>query len=138
LKPVEVARIPVTITSAYPVEVYEGSRAVSAENDSHKLSLPVGTSLRISAPKFVLNVPLRVEGKQVEFQTPPLGYLTVRTNYETCSVMIAKQTLGYPPITRMPIVSGQHRVDMVCPEGTNPPGQFVTIAPNGEAVVRIF
>jgi hypothetical protein len=138
LKPVEVARIPVTITSAYPVEVYEGSRAVSPENETHKLTLAVGTALRVVAPKFVLNVPLRVEGRQVEFQTPPLGYLTVRTNHETCSVSIGKQTLGYPPITRMPIVAGQHRIDMVCPDGQNPPGQFVTIGPNGEAVVRIY
>ena len=138
LKPVEVARIPVSITSAYPVEVYEGSRAISAENETHKLTLAVGTALRIAAPKFVLSVPLRVEGRQVDFQTPPLGYLTVRTNHETCSVMIGKQTLGYPPITRMPIVSGQHRIDMVCPDGQNPPGQFVTIGPNGEAVVRIY
>jgi hypothetical protein len=138
LKPTEVARIPVVITSAYPVEVYEGSRAISAENETHKLTLAVGTALRISAPKFMLNVPVRVEGRQVDFQTPPLGYLTVRTNHETCSVMIGKQTLGYPPITRMPIVAGQHRIDMVCPDGQNPPGQFVTIGPNGEAVVRIY
>jgi hypothetical protein len=138
LKPVEIARIPVTITSAYPVEVYEGSRAISPENETHKLTLAVGTALRVAAPKFVLNVPLRVEGRQVEFQTPPLGYLTVRTNHETCSVMIGKQTLGYPPITRMPIVAGQHRIDMACPDGQNPPGQFVTIGPNGEAVVRVY
>jgi hypothetical protein len=138
LKPAEAARIPVVITSAYPVEVYEGSRAVSSENEQHKLTAAVGSSLRVSAPKFLLNVPVRVEGKLVEFVTPPLGYLTVRTNHETCSVMIGKQTLGYPPITRMPIVAGQHRVDMVCPDGQNPPGQFVTIGANGEAVVRIY
>jgi hypothetical protein len=38
----------------------------------------------------------------------------------------------------MPIVAGQHRIDMVCPDGQNPPGQFVTIGPNGEAVVRVY
>jgi serine/threonine-protein kinase len=138
LKPVEVARIPVSVRSAYPVEVYEGSRALSPESESHKLTVPVGTALRISAPKYVFSAALRAEGKQVDYETPPLGYLTVRTNYETCNVMIGKQALGYPPITRMPIVSGQHRIDMACPEGPSPPGQFVTIAPNGEAVVRIY
>jgi serine/threonine-protein kinase len=138
LKPAEAARVAVSITSAYPVEVYEGSRIVSPEADTHKLTVAAGSSLRIAAPKFVLSAPLRVEGKPIDFQTPPLGYLTVRTNHETCSVMIGKQTLGYPPITRMPIVAGQHRIDMVCPDGQNPPGQFVTIGPNGEAVVRIY
>jgi hypothetical protein len=46
--------------------------------------------------------------------------------------------LGFPPISRMQVAAGQYRVDIVCAGGTNPPGQFVTVAPNENATVRIY
>ena len=45
--------------------------------------------------------------------------------------------LGFPPITRMPVAAGQYRVEMECPDGKNPPGQFVTVNPNETQTVRI-
>ena len=137
LKASEAARIPVSILSAYPVQVFEGSRSISGESDSHELSIAAGANLRIVASKYGLEAPVKVEGRQVKYQAPPLGYLTVRSTRETCSVMIGARNLGEPPISKMPIVSGQHRVDMVCPNGQNPPGQFVTVPANAEVVARI-
>jgi len=37
----------------------------------------------------------------------------------------------------LPIAAGQHRVDISCPTGQNPPGQMVTVTPNGTATARI-
>jgi hypothetical protein len=37
----------------------------------------------------------------------------------------------------MPLVVGQYKVDIVCPAGQNPNGQFITIAPNNTAIARI-
>ncbi len=74
----------------------------------------------------------------MDYQAPAVGYLTVLTKYETCNVKIGAKDLGYPPITRLPIASGQYRVDISCPGGQNPPGQFVTVAPNNTATARIY
>ena len=81
---------------------------------------------------------VRVESRAVQYQTPALGYLTVLTRYETCNVRVGQRDLGYPPITRLPLVAGQHRIDIVCPAGQNPQGQLVTVAPNENATARIF
>jgi len=62
----------------------------------------------------------------------------VLTKYETCNVKIGSKDLGYPPITKLPLVSGQHRVDIVCSNGQNPPGQFVTVTPNSTVTARIY
>jgi hypothetical protein len=62
----------------------------------------------------------------------------VLTRYETCNVKIGSKDLGYPPITKLPVASGQYRIDVACPDGQNPPGQFVTVAPNNTATARIY
>ena len=138
LQPVPPATIPVSIASTYPVEVREGARSLSPASESHHLSVASGTTLHIVAPLYLLDTAIRVEGRQIDYQAPALGYLTVLTRYETCNVKIGMKDLGYPPITKLPIVSGQHRVDIVCPNGQNPPGQFVTVAPNATATARIY
>ena len=51
---------------------------------------------------------------------------------------VGDRVLGFPPISRMQVAAGQYRVDIVCAGGTNPPGQFVTVAPNDTATVRIY
>ena len=76
--------------------------------------------------------------KGAQFTAPALGRLTVLTKFETCNVKVGDRLVGFPPITRMPVVSGQYRVDIVCPGGANPPSQFVTVAANETATVRIF
>ena len=79
---------------------------------------------------------VRVDGK-TDYQAPGLGYLTVLTRYETCNVKVGAKDLGYPPITKLPLVVGQYKVDIVCAGGQSPNGVFITIAPNATAVARI-
>jgi len=126
----------VSITSAYPVEVFEGSKSISRPSDSHHLKLPVGTTIRVRNSEYLLDAGVRGDTK-TDYQTPPLGYLTVLTRYETCNVKIGAKDLGFPPISRQPIVVGNYKVDIVCPGGQSPNGQFVTITANTPSVARI-
>jgi eukaryotic-like serine/threonine-protein kinase len=137
LAEIEVSRVPVTVDSAYPVEVLSGSKVLSAASATHKLTVPGGTKLRVMSREYLLDAAVTVSGKSVEYHAPGIGRLTVLTRYETCNVKIGDRVLGFPPISRLPIASGQYRVDMACPNGQNPPGQFVTIVPNDVATVKI-
>jgi len=136
--PAEVTRVAVTIDSAYPVEVWNGSKVMSNARATHQLNVPAGTKLRVTAQEYLLDAAVSVGGKPVEYHAPGVGRLTVLTKYETCNVKVGERVLGFPPITRMPVASGQYRIDMACPNGQNPPGQFVTIAPNENATVKIY
>ncbi len=134
----EVARVALTIGSPYPVEVLRGSQTLARAGASHQLSVPVGSRLRVVAREYMLDAVINVSGKAVQYNAPPLGRLTVLTKFETCNVKIGDRVVGFPPITRMPIVSGQYRVDIICQGGTNPPGQFVTVPANETVTVRIY
>ena len=138
LREAEASRVPVTIDSAYPVEVLNGEKVLSAANATHQLSVPNGSKLRVTAREYLLDAAVPVSGKSVEYHAPGLGRLTVLTKYETCTIKIGEHMLGFPPISRLPIASGQYRIDLACPNGQNPAGQFVTIAPNDTATVRIY
>ena len=137
LAAVEVQRVPVTITSPYPVEVLNGSQTIGAAAQSHQLTAPAGSRLRVVARELMLDAVVSVGGKPVQYNAPPVGRLTVLTKFETCTVRIGDRLLGFPPITRMPVVAGQYRVDIVCQGGNNPPSQFVTVAADDTATVRI-
>ena len=136
LAAVEVVNVPIQITSAYPVEVMSGKSTLASSGLSHSLSVPAGTRLRVVAREYLLDVPLVASGR-TSYTSPPLGKLTVLTKFETCKVKIGERMLGFPPITRMPIVAGQYRIDIVCDSGNNPPGVFVTVAANDTATARI-
>jgi hypothetical protein len=138
LAPAEASRVAVTINSAYPVEVLTGSKVLSAASATHQLSVPSGSKLRVTAKEYLLDDAVAVGAKPVEYHAPGIGRLTVLTKYETCNIRIGEHLLGFPPITRQPIASGQYRIDVACPNGQNPAGQFVTVAPNETATVRIF
>jgi serine/threonine-protein kinase len=137
LPAVEVPRVPVMISSAYPVEVFSGSQSIAAPGVAHQLTVAAGSRLRVVARDLLLDDVINVTGKPVQYAAPALGRMTVLTRYETCNVKIGDRVLGFPPITRMPIVAGQYRVDIVCQSGTNPPGQFVTVPANDTVTVRI-
>ena len=138
LAPAEVVTVNVSIDSAYPVDVLSGSQNVSRANVMHRLKLPPGATLRISAPQYLLNASVRVAGKGLEYRAPALGYLTVLTRHETCNVKIGERVVGFPPISRMPVAAGQYRIEIECPNGQNPPGQVATVPPNETATVRIY
>ena len=134
----EVPKVAVAIRSSYPVDVWSGSQVLSRAKESHQLSVPTGAKLRITAGEYLLNDSVTVTGKPLEYSAPALGRLTVLTKFETCNVKVGDRVLGFPPISRMQVASGQYRVDIVCAGGQNPPGQFVTVAPNETATVRIY
>ena len=138
LEAVEIQKVPVSVRSSYPVDVWSGSQALSRAKESHQLTVPVGTRLRISAGEYLLSDSVTVSAKGVQYTSPGLGRLTVLTKFETCNVKVGDRMLGFPPITRMQVAAGQYRVDIVCAGGQNPPAQFVTVAPNETATVRIY
>ncbi len=133
----EVIKVPVNITSAYPVEVISGRETLASAGVTHSLSVPVGTRLRIVSREHLLDAAVVASGRTVAYTSPPLGKLTVLTKFETCKVKIGERMLGFPPITRLPIVAGQYRVDIVCDSGNNPPSVFVTVGANETATARI-
>ena len=130
--------VPVAITSTYPVEVFDGSKSISSAGEAHHLNVSPGSTVSVKAPQYLLNASFKVEGKPIEYQAPALGYLTVLTKFETCNVKIGSKDLGFPPITRLPIVAGQYRVDIACATGQNPPGQLITVTANTSATARIY
>ena len=136
LEEAKVVMVPITISSAYPVEVFDGGKSISRPSDSHQLRLPAGTTIRVRNAEYLLDAAVRVDGK-TDYQAPALGYLTVLTRYETCNVKIGNKDVGYPPITKLPLVVGQYKVDVVCAAGQSPNGQFITVAPNNTAIARI-
>jgi predicted Ser/Thr protein kinase len=134
----EVQRVAVSINSAYPVVVMNGSQEVGAAATSHSLNIATNTRLRVVSREFMLDAPVSVGTRAVQYTAPGVGYLTVLTNrYETCNVKIGDRPLGFPPITRKAIVAGEYRVDLVCQGGGNPPGQFVSITPNQTATLKV-
>ena len=134
----EVQRVAVSISSAYPVAVMNGSQEVAAAATSHALNIAANTRLRVVSREYMLDAPLSVGTRAVQFTAPGVGYLTVITNrYETCNVKIGDRPLGFPPINRKAIVAGEYRVDLVCQGGGNPPGQFVSITPNQTATLKV-
>jgi serine/threonine-protein kinase len=129
--------VQVSISAPYPVEVWNGSQSLGRAADSHRLRIEPGTRLRIAARNYLLNDTITVPGRNFEYRAPAVGYLTVLTNFETCEVRVSGQTLGAPPITKLPVAAGQYRVEVICPDGQNPPGQFVTVNPNETETARI-
>ena len=138
LAAVEVAAVDVAIDSEYPVEVFNGPQNLSPANTTHRLKAAPGATLRVSAPDYLLAASVKVSPKGIEYRAPAVGYLTVLTRHETCNVKVGDRALGFPPISKLPVASGQYRVDMECPAGSNPPGQFVTVAPGETATARIY
>jgi hypothetical protein len=129
--------VAVTITSAYPVEVLNGSETIGAKSLSHELTVTAGSQLRVVAREVMLDAAITVSPKGVHYSAPPIGSLTVLTKFETCRVKIGDRFIGVPPITRMQIVAGEHRVDFICQGGNSPPSQFVVVPANDTATVRI-
>ena len=127
----------VSIESGYPVEVWSGSQAMGRANTTHKLRITPGTRLRIVSKAVLLNDSVTVPSRAFEYRAPATGELTVLTSFETCDVRVGEQSVGSPPITRMRVAAGQYRVDIVCPDGKNPSGQFATVNPGETATVRI-
>ncbi|MGE0450358.1 MAG: serine/threonine-protein kinase [Vicinamibacterales bacterium] len=109
--------VAVSLSGAYPFQVLDGSRQISAANTSHQLKTAAGKTLTISAPEHFLRQSVRVEGTAssgFDWQAPGLGRLDVRSPQETCDVIIGDRRLGNPPLIVPEIAAGQYRVDISC------------------------
>jgi PEGA domain len=134
----EVQRVAVAIRSAYPVTVLSGNQQLSGEATTHDLNIAANTRVRVVSRELMLDAPISIGTRAVQYTAPGVGYLTVITNrYETCNVKINERPLGFPPITKKAIVAGEYRVDLVCQGGGNPNGQFVSITPNQTAMLKV-
>jgi len=67
---------------------------------------------------------------------PVPGVLAIFSAVETCTVGVDGQDLGFPPIPRKAIASGNHSVTLTCPDGKGETRK-VTVAP-GERVTVPF
>ena len=133
----EVVGVPVSIESAYPVEVLSGSQTVSRANQQHRLRIAPGTTLRVVSRQYMLNDSVRVANRAVDYQVPAPGFLSVLTNHELCKVKIGDTVLGFPPITKHPIASGTYKIEIACEDGPSPAPTTVTVPANGTETARI-
>ena len=126
LEEAKVVIVPIAISSAYPVEVFEGGRSISKPNDNHQLKLPAGTTIRVRNPEYLLDASVRVDGK-TDYQAPPLGSLTVLTRYETCNVKVGAKDVRLPADDGCRSSPASTRLISSVPADRTPNGQFVTI-----------
>ena len=140
LAPAEVANITLAITGNYPFEVVEGKRVVSAMGESHEITVSRAAALRMRAPDYFLDQAIRVDnvsGRRVDLEAPDLGRVSIRSNLETCDVVIAGRNLGPPPIIGQAIAAGSYRIDVTCPDKTQSRRDSVTVSA-GQDVVKII
>jgi hypothetical protein len=136
LPAIEVPRVAVSVRSAYPVQVFNGNQQVADADTSHELTIPGGSRLRVVSRELMLDAVVNVGRSAVQYTAPGVGAVTVLASNEQCQVTINGRPLGFPPITRKSVVAGEYRVELSCPGGSNPPGQFVSITPNQAATLK--
>ena len=132
--------ITVAFSAAYPFEVRDGSRVLSAAATTHELSGQAnGRMLRLVAADVFLDVPVKVDGgedNRFEYSPPGLGRISIRAARGDCKAMIGKRDLGFGPWAPIAAAPGEHRIELVCPDGLNP-FQMTTVTQGRTAEVRI-
>jgi hypothetical protein len=112
--------VEVSVTGGFPFELVEGKRVVSPEASAHKVTVKAPTVLRMRAPQYFLDAPVRVDAgpkRRLDIQAPGLGQLTIRATQETCKVSLGGRDLGFPPIVNQPVAAGSYEVALTCPNG---------------------
>jgi hypothetical protein len=132
--------IVVALSAAYPFEVRDGSRVVSAAATSHELAGQAnGRTLRLMAAEVMLDHPVKIDGgddNRFEYSPPGLGRINIRAARGDCKAMIGKRDLGFGPWPPLQVAAGDYRVELICPDGLNP-FQQVTVVQGRTAEVRI-
>jgi serine/threonine-protein kinase len=132
--------IVVALSAAYPFEVRDGSRVVSAAATSHEIAgQSNGRTLRLVAADVMLDHPVKIDGNadnRFEYSPPGLGRINIRAARQDCRAMIGKRDLGYPNWPPFSVVAGDYRVELICPDGLNP-FQQITVVQGRTAEVRI-
>jgi serine/threonine-protein kinase len=116
--------VAVSLSAAYPFEVLDGSRSISAAATTHELPpQPNGKTLRLVAPDVFLDHPVRVDGgaeKRFEYSPPSLGRIDIRAARGDCRIIVGKRDLGFGPFPPVAAVAGNYQVSLACPDGQNP------------------
>ncbi len=132
--------VTVALSAAYPFEVRDGSRVLSAAATSHELSGQAnGRTLRLVAADVFLDHAVKVDGgedSRFEYSPPGLGRIAIRAARGDCKAMIGKRDLGYGPWPPVAAAPGDYRVELACPDGLNP-FQMTTVTQGRTAEVRI-
>jgi hypothetical protein len=114
--------ISVELNGAYPFEVWDGGKKISAASTHHEISLESSRTIRLRSSEVLLDLPVKIDGQpgsKASAQAPALGKLTLRTPLETCKVVIGGRDFGYPPLNEQPMAAGSHEVELKCPDGTS-------------------
>jgi serine/threonine-protein kinase len=114
--------ISVELNGAYPFEVWDGGKKISAASTHHEISLESSRTIRLRSSEVLLDLPVKIDGQpgsKAAASAPALGRLTLRTPLETCKVVIGGRDFGYPPLTEQAMAAGSHDVELKCPDGTS-------------------
>jgi hypothetical protein len=117
----------------------DGGSVISPAGTSHQLSVAAGKRLRLVARQYSLNSTVAIPpdaDRRVELRAPALGWLTIRSAFETCRVRIGDRDLGYPPINKAAMAAGSYQIDLVCPNGQNKTG-FATVSPGQTLTAKV-
>ena len=134
----EAQPVRLTITGPFAFELVQGSRVISAASMRHELTVQPSGSVTARSKAMLLNMPLGInfERARADITVPAPGVLAVFSAVETCTVGVDGDDLGFPPIPRKEIASGNHTVTLKCPDGKGETRR-VTVAP-GEKVTATF
>lgn len=141
LPPAPVARtIVLTARGSYPFEIWRGGQRLAPRRLSHEVQVKNTDAVTVRAADVLLNRPVRLQGTgadgRLSISVPALGQLTVRTPFETCTVLIAGRDFGFPPLAKVPVVAGTYVVELKCPDGTTK-REGATVTGGAEQVVVI-
>jgi hypothetical protein len=134
----EAQPVRLTVTGAFPFELVQGSRVISPASMRHELTVQPSGSVTARSREMLLNMPLGVnfERARADITVPAPGVLAIFSAVETCTVGVDGDDLGFPPIPRKAIASGNHTVTLKCPDGKGETRR-ITVAP-GEKVTATF
>ena len=128
----------VSLTGPYQFQVFDGARLISGASNSHHLNVAAGKTLRLVAPEYLLDLPIRVDGAPV--RAPALGKLDViaPTSLGNCPVRInGIDLMEYPNSGGREVAEGRYSVELVCPDGQKR-GVSVVVFPGQSTPAKIF
>ena len=126
------------VTGTFPFELVQGSQVISPAAMRHELTVQPAGAVTARSKDMLLSMPLAInfDRAQADVKVPEPGVLAIFSAVETCTVGVGGQDLGFPPIPRKAIASGNHSVTLTCPDGKGETRK-VTVAP-GEKVTVPF
>ncbi len=137
---VEPQAVRLTVTSAFPVELVQGSKVISPAATKHEVTVqPGGASVSARNGELLLNqvLPIDFTRGRAESTIRAAGILAVFAQggtLETCSVEVDGTDLGNPPISKKAIAAGPHTVQLKCADGKGD-SRKVDVTPGERSVV---